>query len=131
MGGNIGGASGGNSRGSMPGRGGFTERPTTASLVIFRFPRDPITPEDKEVQFVTRLCGSGGFGGGGSTGGVAPPSGPGAPQFELSAGAQRASGGDINVSGQRGMGEPLPACNYQIKKTFKLKDMMVKGELQL
>jgi hypothetical protein len=29
------------------------------------------------------------------------------------------------------MGEPLPTCNYLVKKKFKLKDMVVKGELQL
>jgi hypothetical protein len=133
--GGAGGTTGGSApRGGSPvGRGGnFGERPTTASIVIFRFPRDPITPEDKEVEFVTRLCGGGGGGRGAPTGGGNPPPSGGAAggaPFELAAVPQR-GGGDLGGQGVR-MGDPLPACNYQVKKTFKLKDMTVKGELQL
>jgi hypothetical protein len=44
-------------RGSSRGRGNVGELPaTTASLLTFRFPRDPITLDDKEVEFVTKLC---------------------------------------------------------------------------
>jgi hypothetical protein len=112
------------------GRGG--EQPTTASLVIFRFPRDPITLEDKEVEFVTKLCGGRGFGGGAP---VTPPSDLGGAQFELAAGAQRGGGGGTGGGSVGGpsprVGDPLPACNYYVKKKFKLKDMVVNGELQL
>jgi hypothetical protein len=108
--------------------------PTTTSLVVFRFPRDPITLEDKEVEFVTKLCGGGG---GGSIGGVPipPVQGQGGAPFELSAGAQRGGGGipgggTVGGQGVR-MGDPLPPCNYYVKKKFKLKDMVVNGELQL
>jgi hypothetical protein len=65
-----------------------------ASLLLFAFPKsDAITLADKEVEFVTRLCGPS-FGGGGASGG----------------------GG---------------ACQYNVKKKFKLKDMAIKGELAL
>jgi hypothetical protein len=122
--------------GRGPRAGGSNEPPTTASLVIFRFPRDEITLEDKEVEFVTRLCG--GFGGFRGTVPIGQPSGGRGPVFELSAGAQRDSGSGAPARGAAPptgapvrMGEPLPTCNYLVKKKFKLKDMVVKGELQL
>jgi hypothetical protein len=149
-----GGQSGGVQTGGAPGRSGptrggtYTERPTTASMVMFRFPRDPITLADKEVEFVTKLCT--GRGGGAPTRGGAPASGASAPPlFELAAPAQQRGGGGApsggtvpsggSIGGQGGsipgpgvrMGDPLPTCNYQVKKTFKLKNMVVKGELQL
>jgi hypothetical protein len=64
-----------------------------ASLLLFAFPKsDAITLADKEVEFVTKLCGPS-FGGGGGGGGG--------------------------------------ACQYNVKKKFKLKDMAIKGELAL
>jgi hypothetical protein len=123
------GSGGRGSRGG--GRAGSNEPPTTASLVIFRFPRDEITLEDKEVEFVTKLCG--GFGGLRGTVPIGQPAGGRGPVFELSAGAQRDAGGGAAPPGGAPvrMGDPLPTCNYLVKKKFKLKDMVVKGELQL
>ena len=88
--------------------------------MIFRFARETITVEDKEVEFVTKLCGGGGGGP------VAPPPDS-ALELELAPGAQRGGGGG-GTGGGRGT---APACNYNVKKTFKLKDMVVKGELSL
>jgi hypothetical protein len=126
------GAAGRGRTGGARGRG-VNEPRTTAALVTFRFPRDPVTLQDKEVEFVTKLCGGGGFGGRG--GGAPVPLGgpnPGGLQFEMAAGQQRGGGLPIPGSGPNvRMGDPLPACNIQVKKTFKLKDMVVKGELLL
>jgi hypothetical protein len=117
-------------------------------VIIFRFPRDPITIDDKQVEFVTKLCGSGGFGRGGAP--TSPPPEQQELKFELAPGAQRGGGGGggtggggvggINggSGGMRGgnMGgatrpTDMPKCNYEVKKTFKLKPMIVKGELAL
>jgi hypothetical protein len=120
---------GGPARGRV-GRGGPGEPPpTTAALLIFRFPRDPITLEDKEVEFVTKLCA------GGDPGAAAVAPLPDA-RFDVAAGSQRggrAGVPDGRIGGVQGarMGNPLPPCNYHVKRTFKLKDMMVKGELSL
>jgi hypothetical protein len=129
-------------RGSGPrgrGRGGVNEAPTTASVILFRFPRDPITLEDKEVDFVTKLCGSNGVG----RGDAVPPPPENNQLFDLGAAAQRGGGGGgggFGGGGRRGatgintgrMGAAnLPSCNYDVKKTFKLKNMVVKGQLAL
>ena len=74
--------------------------------MIYVFPKtDVITIDDKEVEFVTKLCGGfgGGFGGGGGRGAAAPAAG--------------AGGG--------------ASCQFNVKKKFKLKDMMYNGELAL
>lgn len=126
------GAAGRGQIGGQRGRGGAGQPQTTAALVTFRFPRDPITLADKEVEFVTKLCGGGGFG----RGGVAPagPASSGGVLFERAADAQR-GGTQTGMPGGTGagvrMGDPAPPCNYIVKKTFKLKDMVVKGELLL
>ena len=119
--GGMGGTSGGGSRGAQTGGGGRGGASgTSQALIIFRFAREPISIEDKEVEFVTKLCGGGGFGGGGRA--PAPPPDAGL-QFELAAGAQRSGGGGRSGS--------TPACNYNVKKTFKLKDMVFMGALAL
>jgi hypothetical protein len=93
--------------------------------MTFRFPRDPITLADKEVEFVSKLCGSGGGG--------FPPILSDGPQLNFEGAQQRGVGG---VSADFG-GVPVPAagqapaCNYNVKKKFKLKDMVVNGELAL
>ena len=150
---------GGGRSGPILGRGGRGAEPvTTASLIIFRFPRDPIMVADKEVEFVTKLCGGNGFGGG-------PPLSPPANNqllFDVAAGDQRGGGGGGGgggiggggggigggggggggirggggnrggrTGGRMGPAGDMPACNYEVKKTFKLKDMVVKGELAL
>jgi hypothetical protein len=144
-GGGGGGGSGGGARGGMPvdggqrggtrgdargrgARGVFAPAGTTASLLTFRFPRDTITLDDKEVEFVTKLCG----GGSGAPSAAFPPEG-----FQLNAaGAAQRGGGGIgppsDLGGGQGQQAPQgPACNYNVKKKFKLKDMVVKGELVL
>jgi hypothetical protein len=148
-----GGGGGGSRGGSGPGpnspiggrgmRGPYGgERSTASSLIVVRFPRDPIAVEDKQVEFVTKLCG-GGFRAG------APASQPANRdmKFEVGAGVQRGggggAGGGVNGTGAGGMrggnngsgrmARPadLPTCNQEVKKTFKLKDMAIKGELAL
>lgn len=85
-----GGAPGGGGRGGFGGFGGATVR-GGSTLLIFEFPKtDPITLADKEVEFVSKLCG---------------------PSF-----------------GRGGAGQ---ACQYNVKKKFKLKDMVLKGDLAL
>jgi hypothetical protein len=115
-------------RGGNRGRGGFGgPASSTASLVIFRFPRDPITLADREVEFVTKLCG------GGLPPGL-PTSFPDVLQLDAAGGAQRGSSGvppDLGDAGRGLQNAQMPACNYNVKKTFKLKDMVVKGELAL
>ena len=75
--------------------------------MLFSFAKtDAITLADKEVEFVTKLC-SQGFGRG-APGAGAP--GAGAP------GGQAAGASN---------------CQLNVKKKFKLKDMVVKGELAL
>lgn len=106
-GGGIGGGGGG--FGGPPGGGGGPR--ATTSVMLYMFPKtDAITSADKEVELVTKLCsrGFGGFGGGGGRGG-APGAGAGAPP---------AAGGGAN-------------CQYNVKKKFKLKDMVYNGELAL
>ena len=72
--------------------------------MLYMFPKtDAITIADKEVEFVTKLC-SRGFGGGGGRG-AAPGASPAA--------------------------APASNCQYNVKKKFKLKDMMYNGELAL
>jgi hypothetical protein len=113
-------------RGSGRGnRGGFgvPAGSSAGSLVVFRFPRDPITLGDKEVEFVTRLCSSGG-------GAQFLQSSPGVPQFNAAGAAQRGPPPDIEGILQAPR-SPVPACNYNVKKKFKLKDMLVKGGLAL
>jgi hypothetical protein len=78
-GGGFGGGGGGGGRGGI--KGG-------SSLLIYAFPKsDAITLADKEVEFVSKLCG---------------------PSF--------------------GRGGPASPCQYNIKKKFKIKDMVLKGE---
>ncbi len=93
-----------------------------SSLVAFRFPRDPITLDDKEVEFVTRLCGSGPV--------PLPPSAPGVLQLNAGA-AQRGTLPPPPEGALRAPQSPAPACNYNVTKKFKLKDMVVRGELTL
>ena len=136
-GGAGGGAGTGAARGAPPirgtrGRGNVGELPpTTASLLIFRFPRDPITLDDKEVEFVTKLC-SGGPASGAS---LTPAADQVRPQFGFATSAQRGARGGVpqGRGGGQGarMGDPPPPCNYHVKKTFKLKDMVVRGDLAL
>jgi len=102
-GGGFGGGGGG--FGGPPGGGGGPR--ATTSVMLYMFPKtDAITIADKEVEFVTKLCsrGGGGFGGGGGRG-AAP-------------GAAPAAGGASN-------------CQFNVKKKFKLKDMMYNGALAL
>ena len=143
-GGGTGGGGGGGARGGAPtggerggargdargrgARGTFGPVSGASSLLTFRFPRDPITLEDKEVEFVTKLCGGGG-------GGPVPL--PDFQQLNSAAAPQRgAGGGAVGFPGD--LGNPPtqtaaqgPACNYIVKKKFKLKDMVVGGELLL
>src|SRR5688572_20444401 len=119
-------------RGSSRGRGNVGELPaTTASLLTFRFPRDPITLDDKEVEFVTKLCRDGSASGAS----VTPAADSVQPQLGFAASAQRGGRGDFpqGRGGGQGarMGDPSPACNYHVKRTFKLKDMVVQGDLAL
>ena len=118
----------GGARGDARGRGArgtFGPVSGASSLLTFRFPRDPITLEDKEVEFVTTLCGGGG-------GGISP-----IPDILNSAAApQRGVGGGAGFPGDPGIPPTQtaaqgPACNYIVKKKFKLKDMVVGGELLL
>ncbi len=136
-GGARGGAGAGAARGTPPmpgsrGRGNVGEPPpATAALLTFRFPRDPITLADKEVEFVTKLCR-----GGSASGASAPPAAnPVQPQLGFAASAQRGGRGDFPQGRGEGpgvrMGDPPPPCNYYVKRTFKLKDMVVQGELAL
>jgi hypothetical protein len=98
-GGGFGGGGGGGFGGGAPQGGGANRPRGVASVMIYVFPKtDPITIDDKEVEFVTKLCG-GGFGGGGGRGAAAP-------------------GG-------------AASCQFNVKKKFKLKDMMYNGELAL
>ena len=125
-GGQRGGASGpaGGQRGRGV-RGGFGApvAGTGWSLVAFRFPRDPITLDDKEVEFVTKLCGGGAA--------PLPQLSPGILQLNAAGAAQR-GGLPPDLEGiLRAPQSPLPACNYSVTKKFKLKDMMVRGELTL
>ena len=121
-GGTIGGPRGG-ARGQR-GRFGAPVASNGSSLVAFRFPRDPITLDDKEVEFVTKLCSSG-------AADLLPPSNPGVLQLNAAGAAQRGTlplpPGGIS----RGPQSPSPACNYNVTKKFKLKDMVVKGVLTL
>ena len=87
-----GGQPGGFGGGGGGGGGGRSANRDGSSLLLFAFPKsDAITLDDKEVEFVTKLC--------------APSFGPAVP-------------------GQQ-------ACQYNVKKKFKLKDMVVKGALAL
>ena len=98
-----------------------------SSLLTFRFPRDPITLADKEVEFVTKLCGGGGG---------ALPTIP-TDFLQLNSAAPQRGGGVGGFPGDLGGIPPSPstpqgsACNYIVKKKFKLKDMVVSGELLL
>ena len=104
-----GGGGGGGFPGAPPG-GAAGNRPRgVSSVLVYAFPKtDAITVADKEVEFVTKLCrpGGGGFGGGGGRGG-APGAAPGAPPA------------------------PSSGCDLNVKKKFKLKDMVYNGELAL
>jgi hypothetical protein len=95
-----GGGGGGFPGGGFPGggAGGFGGgQRGVASVMIYVFPKtDPITIDDKEVEFVSKLCGAG-FGGRGAAGG----------------------------------GAPAGNCTLNVKKKFKLKDMLYNGELAL
>ena len=136
-GGTGGGARGGTTSGGQRGggrgdgrgrgaRGTFGPATGASSLLTFRFPRDPITLDDKEVEFVTKLCGGGGGGG------PLP-----IPDFlQLNSAAQQRGGAGGGFPGDLGIPPTQsapqgPACNYSVKKKFKLKDMVVKGELLL
>lgn len=92
--------------------------------MTFRFPRDPITLDDKEVEFVTKLCGR-------PT--LPPILIPQNPQLNLGAVPQRGAGAtpDFPINNQGQAAGQLPECNYNVKKKFKLKDMVVNGELTL
>ncbi len=134
-GGTGGGARGGTTSGGQRGgargegrgaRGTFGPVSGASSLLTFRFPRDPITLDDKEVEFVTKLCG-------GSGGGPVPI--PDFLQLNSAAAPQRGGGGggfpgDLGIPTTQSAPQG-PACNYSVKKKFKLKDMVVKGELLL
>jgi hypothetical protein len=101
-----GGFGGGGGGGFGAPQGGGNRSRGVASVMIYVFPKtDAITIDDKEVEFVTKLCGGfgGGFGGGGGRGAAAPAAG--------------AGGG--------------ASCQFNVKKKFKLKDMMYNGELAL
>lgn len=140
-GGSRGGAGAGAQRGTAPmpgsrGRGNVGELPpTTAALLTFRFPRDPITLADKEVEFVTKLCR-----GDSASGASVTPTATVQPQLGFAASGQRGGRGDFpqgrgdspqgRGQGAR-MGDPPPPCNYQVKRTFKLKDMVMQGDLAL
>jgi hypothetical protein len=134
-GGTRGGSTGGAQRGGDGRNGGRGARGRGAfgglagagsSLMTFRFPRDPITLDDKEVEFVSKLCGGGGGG--------FPPLLPENPQLNLQGAPQRGGGGglpgDFGNAPVPAAGQ-VPACNYNVKKKFKLKDMVVNGELGL
>src|SRR5262245_3294813 len=83
-GGGFGGGGGGGG-----GRGGGVKG--GSSLLIYAFPKsDPITLADKEVEFVSKLCG---------------------PSF--------------------GRGAAATNCQYNVKRKFKVKDMVIKGDLAL
>jgi hypothetical protein len=119
-GGGFGGGGGG--RGGL---GGGAAR-GTASLISFAFAKTaPITLADEEVEFVSKLCGGGGFGGFGAPG-------AGAPAFSMQGGGGfGGEGGRVGGGGGRsGGGAPAP-CSLNIKKKFKLKDMVYNGELAL
>ena len=85
--------------GAAGGQGGGNRSRAVAAVIVYVFPKTgAIAAEDKEVEFVTKLCGPsfGGFGGGGG-GGAAP----------------------------------ADSCTLNVKKKFKLKDMIYNGELAL
>lgn len=93
---------GGPPGGGGAGLGGGRGAGATSSLLIYGFSKtDPITTDDKEVEFVTKLCG-GGMGG---------------------MGMGRGGGG--------GAAAPASNCSYNVKRKFKVKDMMYKGKLAL
>jgi hypothetical protein len=89
-GGGGGGRFGGGGGGFGGGQGSGGGNRDGSSLLLFAFLKtDAITLDDKEVEFVTKLC---------------------APSFGRGA---------------------APMCQYNVKKKFKLKDMVVKGALAL
>jgi translation initiation factor IF-2 len=124
-------------------QGGGGNRPRgVASLLVYVFPKtDPITLADKEVEFSSKLCGGGfgGFGGGGGGGGFGgAPAGGGpanAPLFEMQRGGGGGGfgggGGAGAPQGRPGGGAPTPACRFNVKKKFKLKDLVYNGDLSL
>jgi hypothetical protein len=135
------GGGGGGGRGGAGGFGGGGGRGLQGgtALLLYSFPKtDPITLADKEVEFVTKLCGGfGGFGGGGGGGGGAPGAPPvGGGDLQLSSVPQRGGGGGGGgVGGGGGGGQAsrgaTSSCSLSVKKKFKLKDMAIKGALDL
>jgi hypothetical protein len=121
---------GGFGGGGFPGGqgGAGANRPRgVASVLIYVFPKtDAIGIDDKEVEFVSKLCGGfgGGFGGGGGGGGgrgAAPGAAPGG----------GGGGGRGATPGAAPGGSGASTCQFNVKKKFKLKDMMYNGELAL
>ena len=80
---------------------------------------------------MTKLCG----GGTASGASVTPAPDSVRPQLGFATNMQRGAQGAIpqgRMGGQGArMGDPPPACNYQVKRTFKLKDMLAQGDLAL
>jgi hypothetical protein len=147
-GGGGGGGFGGGGGGFGAPQGGGGNRPRgVASMLVYVFPKtDMITAADKEVEFTSKLCsafggfggggGGGGFGGGAGGGGGAPQGGlpANSPLFEMQRGGGGGGGGFGGggaAAGRPGGGAPTPSCQYNVKKKFKLKDMVFNGDLSL
>jgi hypothetical protein len=139
-GGGGGGGGFGGGRGGGFGQQGGSNR---SSMLVFVFPKtDAITLADKEVEFSSKLCGGGfggfgggggGFGGGGFGGtptGGAPAN---APLFDMQRGGGGGAGGGGfgGGAGRPGGGGSTPNCRFNVKKKFKLKDMVYNGDLSL
>jgi hypothetical protein len=142
---------GGGGGGGFGGRGGGFGGPqgggsNRSSILVFAFPKtDAITLADKEVEFSSKLC-SGGFGGFGGGGGGLPGGGFGgggtptggapanAPLFDMQRGGGGGSGGGGGFGGGAGRpagSAPTSNCRFNVKKKFKLKDMVYNGDLSL
>ena len=78
--------------------------PRRAAMFLFMFPKtDPLTLGDKEVEFTTRLCSA-----------LAPK-----PDMDI-----------VSMS-EFGGGPLSPQCNLNVKKKFRLSDMVYNGALAL